>query len=379
MQKKALFWLFVYGVVFIIATNLSIPIEGVFGNIMQFFGVILMLYALALIVIAGKTLKKYAHSKLRKSFIPDKLTNKGIYACMRHPMHLGIGLLPLALALFSANLIAILASFLALLAAFGFVLLIEEPELLSAYKEGYFSYMQKVPPFSLSLKCLEKGLLALQNRAYIQENSKVALKGFEAKYYDRLIDFITFGWYKDFIKQVIKDLGLKKGDFIADFGAGTGRNALLMRQYIGKEGKIVGFEIGKEMQEQFLQKTKNFDNIFLEPSSILEELKQEGVFDLVFLSFVFHGFEQKNREKIINNAKKLLKKGGVLAILDFNEFDIDAAPFYVRLPILFLECPLAQDFIERDLKKMLRAQDFGEFEQKSYFKGFLRLLKAKKL
>ena len=379
MQKKALFWLFIYAVIFFMAINFSIKIEGFIGSLLTILGVLLTLYALALTIIAGKTLKKYAHKKPRDSFIPNKLTNKGIYSCMRHPMHLGIGLLPLALALISNNLVAILAALLALSSAFGFVLIIEEPELIKDYKEEYFDYMQKVPPFSLDLRCLEKGLLALQNRAYIQENSKVALKGFEAKYYDKLIDLITFGWYKKFIAKVIEDLHLKKGDFIADFGAGTGRNALLMRQYIGKEGKIVGFEIGKEMQEQFLQKAKNFDNIILEPSSILEEVKQENAFDVVFLSFVFHGFEQKNREKILQNAKKLLKKGGTLAILDFNEFDIEAAPFYIRIPILFLECPLAQDFIERNLQEMLSKEGFGAFEQKSYFKGYLRLMKAKKL
>jgi demethylmenaquinone methyltransferase/2-methoxy-6-polyprenyl-1,4-benzoquinol methylase len=91
-----------------------------------------------------------------------------------------------------------------------------------------------------------------------------------------------------------------------------------------------------------------------------------------------HGFTQENREKIIKNAHNILKKGGKFAILDYNEFNINSAPFYIKFAIKKVECPLAQDFINRDLKKILKEYGFEEFEQKEYFKGYLRLLIAKK-
>ena len=133
------------------------------------------------------------------------------------------------------------------------------------------------------------------------------------------------------------------------------------------------------MQEQFLQNTKDFQNIKLKNKSILEDLDKENYFDVVFISFVFHGFTWENREKIIKNAYKLLKPGGFFTILDFNEFDIEKSSFYVRLPIKFLECPLASDFINRDLKDMLSKYNFQDFKVKTYFKNHLRLLKAKKV
>ncbi|BCD67262.1 class I SAM-dependent methyltransferase [Nitratiruptor sp. YY09-18] len=211
-----------------------------------------------------------------------------------------------------------------------------------------------------------------------QDMSKVEVKGFEAKFYDRLMDIITLGYYPFFIRKAIRDLRLKKGYKVLDFGAGTGRNALLMHRYIGDEGEIVGLEIGKEMQEQFRRNCATYPNIKLENLRIDSPLPFKEEFDIVFTSFVLHGFIQKKRDIIIQNAYNALKPHGTFAILDYANFEVDKAPWYVRFPIQKVECPLAQDFIERDTKKMLSSFGFGDFEEHFYFGRYVRLLKAKK-
>ncbi len=212
-----------------------------------------------------------------------------------------------------------------------------------------------------------------------QEMSKVEVKGFEAKFYDRLMDIITFGYYPFFIRKAIKDLGLKEGYKVLDMGAGTGRNALLMKEYIKDRGEILGLEIGKEMKDQFIKNTKKFENIKLKDKKIDELLAFENEFDVVFISFVLHGFIQEKREIIIKNAYKALKKGGVFAVLDYNNFDVDSAPFYVKFAIRKVECPLAEDFIKRDTKEMLKNFGFKDYEEHLCFNGYVRLLKAKKV
>ena len=379
MKIKATFWIIVYLGILAVGLLNSFELNSFCSFLFIVLGFFVTIYALALASIAGRTLKLYAHKELGSSFVPDKFTSVGIYSCMRHPMYLGIGLLPLGVALLFGNVAAIMASGWVLAAAFWFVLAIEEPETLSSYGDDYIKYMQKVPPFSFSLKCLEDGLYAVTKKEPTQENSKVEVKGFEAKYYDRLMNTITFGWYPKFIKRAIEDIGLRKGATVADFGAGTGRNALLMHPCIGNRGEIVGFEIGKEMQKQFEQNTKGYKNITLVKKSILEPLKEEEKFDFVFISFVLHGFTKENQDKIIQNAYNILKKGGVFAILDYNEFDVDNAPFIVRFGIRFLECPLAEEFIKTDIEDLLRTKGFMNFKTKSYLKGHIRLLKATKV
>lgn len=67
--------------------------------------------------------------------------------------------------------------------------------------------------------------------AYYPE-SKVEVSGFTARYYDILMDIITFGAYPSLIQKAIRLMEIKPDDRIIDLGAGTGRNACLMMKYL---------------------------------------------------------------------------------------------------------------------------------------------------
>ena len=211
-----------------------------------------------------------------------------------------------------------------------------------------------------------------------QEDSKVEVNGLEARYYDTPMNLITLGKYSSFIRRTIADIGLKAGERVLDFGAGTGRNTLLMHEFIGESGKITALEIGIEMQEQFCEKTAYYSNIELQNSRIDEPLPFREEFDVVFISFVLHGFIQEKRKAIIQNAYNALKPGGIFAILDYSNFDVDRAAWYAKFAIRKAECPLAEDFIKRDTKEMLASFGFSDFGERFYFKNYLRLLLAKK-
>jgi len=212
----------------------------------------------------------------------------------------------------------------------------------------------------------------------LQEDSKVEVSGFEAKYYDILMNIITLGWYPSFIRKAIEGMELQPGERVLDFGAGTGRNALLMREYLGEEGEVRALEIGEEMQAAFRKKSAGYDNLVLEDRRIDEPLPYEEEFDHVFISFVLHGFVQEKRDTIIANAYRALKPGGSFDILDYNNFDVDRAPAWIRFAIRRVECPLAEDFIRRDTREMLEGHGFGEFSEREFLKGHIRLLRARK-
>ncbi len=208
--------------------------------------------------------------------------------------------------------------------------------------------------------------------------SKVEVQGFEAKYYDKLINIISFGSYSAFIKKAIASLNIQPQDKILDFGAGTGRNALLMHKYLNENGKIVGLEISEEMIKQFEEKTKNISNIELIRQRIDVPFELNEKFDKVFISFVIHGFPHNVREQIIKNAYNNLKPGGYFNILDFGEFKLKEMPFYARFVFTTVECKYAFDFVERDWKNILSGFGFSDFEEKKFFGRYVRLLKAKK-
>jgi len=92
---------------------------------------------------------------------------------------------------------------------------------------------------------------------------------------------------------------------------------------------------------------------------------------------VLHGFVQEDRLKIIANAQRALRTGGEFILLDYNEFDLKQSPWPVHLAFK-MECPLATDFIGRDLQAILREQRFDELRVHPHYLGYVWLLPVRK-
>jgi len=211
------------------------------------------------------------------------------------------------------------------------------------------------------------------------DDSKVEVTGAEARHYDALMNLITFGTYPFFIRRAVRDMAIQPEDHILDLGSGTGRNACLMASYLSDRGRIVGLDIGKEMLEQARRRCRQLRHITMEKRRIEEAMPYREEFEKAFISFVLHGFVQKDRLRIVENVRRALKPTGQLLILDWNEFDPAHASWPMRFAFKRIECPLATDFVRRDWKAILREQGFGNFEAHRYYHDHVRLLAARKV
>ncbi len=214
--------------------------------------------------------------------------------------------------------------------------------------------------------------------AYDRSQSKVEVRGFEARHYDRLIDLVTLGTYPSFIRRATGDMDIRPGDAILDLGSGTGRNAELMARRLSGDGRILGLDIGPEMLAQARARFSDRPNIVFEEQRINEPLPYSAEFDKALISFVLHGFVQEDRLRIIDNVHEALKPGGVFFILDYAHFEPEEAALPVRWIFRHAECPLATDFARRDWEAILAARGFGDFNSRFYYKGYVRLLAARK-
>ncbi|MHC2994512.1 MAG: class I SAM-dependent methyltransferase [Candidatus Atribacteria bacterium] len=214
--------------------------------------------------------------------------------------------------------------------------------------------------------------------AYYPE-SKVEISRLTAKYYNTLMDIITFGAYSSFIQKVIRLINIKPNDRIIDLGAGTGRNACLMMNYLSAKGELIALDISREMIAQFERRCASFANAKIINQRIDKPLPYKDEFDKAFISFVLHGFPQGVRRQIIRNAFKALKKNGEFFILDYNEFSVKGMPFYSKIPFKLTECPYAFDFVEKNWQKILAGEGFSHFEKHLFFRDYVRLLKGVKL
>ncbi len=210
----------------------------------------------------------------------------------------------------------------------------------------------------------------------IYPDSGVELNPFISKNYDKVMNIGSVGLYNRFIKRAIRDMQISPGDHILDLGCGTGRNARLMFDYLGKEGEITGLDISEEMQQQFLQKFSGSDRVNFIKQRIDIPFDLAKKFDKVFISFVIHGFPNEIRQVVIKNAFQHLKTGGEFQILDFAEFDMNQMPFLHRKIFKAVECKYAFDYIERDWKKVLKTYGFDHFKETFYMKRYVRLLRG---
>ncbi len=84
----------------------------------------------------------------------NKLVTKGVYACMRHPMHFGLLFFPwsVALILGSPSFILFTAP-LEMLFIVVMIKMVEEPEAIRKFGDAYREYQKQVPMFNLRPAC----------------------------------------------------------------------------------------------------------------------------------------------------------------------------------------------------------------------------------
>ena len=128
MLWKFIFWPVVWLFIFLPALFYPVMLPGSWLVFSRIVGAVLVLLSLFLTSTGGRTLARFAHREPRETIWSDQFTQFGIFSCMRHPMHLGLAIAPLSVALFSGLVWAIWGSGWGIAAAFWFVLYIEEKD-----------------------------------------------------------------------------------------------------------------------------------------------------------------------------------------------------------------------------------------------------------
>ncbi len=205
------------------------------------------------------------------------------------------------------------------------------------------------------------------------ERSKVEVKGFEAKYYDLLMGLLTFGQYSRWIKKAARETGAKPGWKVAELGSGTGIAACEFAKLIGPSGKYMGLDIGQEMMEKARKRCRGRENVEFLFQRIEEPFTLPFKANLFFVSFVMHGLEDEDKEKVLENVRTNLQEGGIFAVLDYSQMEVERAWFFPRILIGKLECPLAKEFAEMDFPSFVERRGFSLLEIKKKFLGIFSL------
>jgi len=211
--------------------------------------------------------------------------------------------------------------------------------------------------------------------------SKVEVKGFEAKYYDILLGLLTLGKYRKWIEEAVMSIPsdyLREGARVLEFGCGTGIAACVFARIIG-DGKYIGVDISEEMLKKARKRCRHRENVQFLKARIEQPLEIEGTFDVIFMSFVMHGLEDWDKEKVLENAWRLLKKDGVFAVFDYAQLEVEEAPLFFRFFLTKIECPLALEFVKMDFESFVEKRKFKRLTILNFVKGLFSLYVFKKV
>jgi ubiquinone/menaquinone biosynthesis C-methylase UbiE len=118
---------------------------------------------------------------------------------------------------------------------------------------------------------------------------------------------------------VVAALQLDPGDVVADIGAGGGYFTFRFADVVGSTGKVYAVDIDAGMVAYLKERvaTENRDNVEVVLAATDDPRLPEHGVDIIFTANTYHHFG--DRTEYFRRAKKYLKRGGRVAIVDFND------------------------------------------------------------
>lgn len=166
-------------------------------------------------------------------------------------------------------------------------------------------------------------------------------------FYD-LIDIVYFRDYENSPRKVVFE-SVGNTEKVLDLCTGTATNALKIAKS-KPLSEVIGIDLSKDMLKVAQDKVERskVPNIKLYHMDATHMRFQDKFFDKILLSLVLHEVEENLAEKILAEAKRVLKDDGEIIVTEWEKSRI----FFRRavfLPIEILEPKPFKSFIEKDL------------------------------
>lgn len=135
---------------------------------------------------------------------------------------------------------------------------------------------------------------------------------------NKFVSYYNINMFSDPVKN-LKTLGLREDSIVADLGAGTGFYSVALGHIVPK-GKVYAVEIQKDFLAMIKHKIKeahltNVDCFWGNVEKLGGTKIKDGIIDVVIASNIL--FQVDDKEKFIEEAKRILKKKGKVLFVDW--------------------------------------------------------------
>jgi len=147
-------------------------------------------------------------------------------------------------------------------------------------------------------------------------------------------------------QQVVAALQLRRGETIADIGAGSGYFTLRLAAQVGDEGRVFAVDIDPEMIRYLNRRVRdagvgNVQTILAEPD---DPLLRDASVDRFFIVDTWHHIEKQ--AEYLALMKKMLRPGGQVVMIDFQKKELPVGP------------PMEMKIAREDLLRQMEAGGF---------------------
>jgi ubiquinone/menaquinone biosynthesis C-methylase UbiE len=120
----------------------------------------------------------------------------------------------------------------------------------------------------------------------------------------------------------LAQLGLAEGMKVADLGAGTGYYSIAAGRRVGGSGRIYAVEVQKDLLNRLksnatAEKVLNIEVVWGSIDTIGGTKLHDGLVDRAILANTLFQIEQKDRDGLALEIKRILKVGGKLLVVDW--------------------------------------------------------------
>lgn len=125
--------------------------------------------------------------------------------------------------------------------------------------------------------------------------------------------------FSDPVKN-IEQLGLSKGMFVADFGAGSGFYTMSAAKAVGNDGRVYAIDVQKDLLQKIkneanIERISNIEIIWGDVERIGGTRLKDASIDACVIANIF--FQTAEKNNVCLEAKRILKNGGKALVVDW--------------------------------------------------------------
>jgi ubiquinone/menaquinone biosynthesis C-methylase UbiE len=147
-------------------------------------------------------------------------------------------------------------------------------------------------------------------------------------------------------QEVLAALELKKGQVVADIGAGSGYFTFRLAERLGEKGRVYAVDVSPDMILHMNRRIRDTGarNVVTLLAPADDPLLAEGSQDKILIVNTWHHIE--NQPHYLALLKRILKPGGQIVMIDFHKRELPVGP------------PLEMKIAREDLIRQMEAAGF---------------------